>query len=88
MARRVRDNELAPRGAEITIGNVNGDALLALRAQPVGQQRKIKSAARAVDLALLHRNNLVFVDRLRVVQQAANQRGLAIVHAARGGKPE
>ena len=88
MTRRVGDDEFAPRGAEVAVGNVNGDALLALGAQAVGQKRKIKRTAGAVDFAFLHRSNVIFVNGLRVMKQASDERGLAIVHAARSGKAE
>ena len=45
MARRVGQNELALGRREIAIGDVDGDALLALGAQAVGEQRKIDLAA-------------------------------------------
>ena len=52
VARRVGDDELAPVGGEEAIGDVDGDALLALGFQPVDQQREIDVAAgRAVLLA-------------------------------------
>ena len=88
VARRVSNNEFAAGGAEVTIGNVYGDALLALSAQTVGQQREIESAAGAVNFALLHRGDVIFIDGLRIMQQAADQRGLAVVHAAGGGKAQ
>src|SRR5439155_17936589 len=34
----VGDDELAPGGGEVAVGDVDGDALLALGAQPVGEQ--------------------------------------------------
>ena len=43
--RRVGDDELAPRRGEIAVRDVDGDALLALGAQAVGQQRKIDGPA-------------------------------------------
>ena len=67
---------------EIAVRDVDGDALLALRAQPVGQQRKI-------DLAAANgRFQLIFVGALGVMQQPADQRALAVVHAARRGQAQ
>ena len=71
------------RRREVAIGDVDGDALLALGAQAVGEQREIDLARRGGAFAF-DRPHLVFVDRLRVVEQAADQRRLAVVHAARG----
>ena len=73
VAGRIGNDELAPGGGEITIGNINGNALLALRAQSISQQGKINRAGRTVDPAGAHRGKLVFIDRLAVIQQAANQ---------------
>ena len=82
VARRIGQDEFAFGRREIAIRDVDGDALLALRAQPVGQQRKIDLAAAN---GLLQ---LIFVSARGVVQQAADQRGLAVVHAARGGEAQ
>ena len=46
---RVGDNEVAARRREVAIGDVDGDALLALGLKPVDQQREIDVlAGRAV----------------------------------------
>ena len=45
MPRRVRQDEFALGRGEVAVGDVDGDALLAFRPQPVGQQRKIDLAA-------------------------------------------
>ena len=37
----VGDDELAPRRGEVAVGDVDGDALLALGAQAVGEQREV-----------------------------------------------
>ena len=89
MPGRVRDDELAPRGREVAVRDVDGDALFALGLQAVGQQREIDMPVRgAIDAALLHRGKLVFVHALGVVQQAADQRRLAVVHAAGRGEAQ
>ncbi len=41
MARRVRQDEPPPGGGEVAVGDVDGDALLPLGAQPVGEQRQV-----------------------------------------------
>ena len=84
VAGRIGDDEFAPRGGEIAIGDVDRDSLLAFGAQAVREQRKIDQAGRAIDLALLHRSELIFVNALGVVQQPADQRRFAVVHAAGG----
>ncbi|MDT4842166.1 hypothetical protein FQZ97_760570 [compost metagenome] len=78
MARRVADDELAGFGVEVAVSHVDGDALLALGRQTVGQQREI-----GLTLAL-HAGQVVLQHGLAVHQQAADQRALAIVHRAAG----
>ncbi len=81
MPRRVRNDKLAPRRGEVTVSHIDRDALFALRAQPVGKQRKIDLARRCGSLPF-DRAHLVFVDRLRVIEQPADERGFSVVHAA------
>ncbi len=87
VAGRVRDDEFAARGGKVAVSDVDRDALLAFRAQAVGEQSEVEYAgrggARAFDGA-----HLVVVDALSVVQQAADQRGLAVVDGACGGEAE
>ena len=47
MAGRVRDDERAPLGGEIAIGDVDGDALLAFGLEPVDQQRVVDRPRRS-----------------------------------------
>jgi hypothetical protein len=77
-------NELAPRRREVSVGDVDRDPLLTLGAQAVGEQREIDQAGGAVLRRLLHRMQLIFVDRPRVVEQPPDQRALAVVDAAGG----
>jgi hypothetical protein len=91
VARRVGDDEFPPRGREIAIGDVDGDLLLALGLEPVDQQRKIKRPTPRPVRAprvVLGAPHLVLVDELRVVEQSADQRALAVVDAAAGEKAE
>jgi hypothetical protein len=44
VAGRVTDDELARFGVEVTVSHVDGDALLALGAQTVGQQSQVRLA--------------------------------------------
>ena len=88
VAGRVGDDELAARRGEVAVGHVDGDALLALGAQAVGEQREIEAVGGEVARRLADAGELVFVDALGIVEQAADQRALAIVHAARGGEAQ
>ena len=47
VAGRVGDDERAPRRREVAVGDVDRDALLALGAQAVGQQREVERAVAA-----------------------------------------
>ena len=87
VAGRVGDDELAQRGREIAIRDVDGDALLALGDEAVGQERQVQRRAALLRCAL-DGGKLVGQDRLGVVEQAADQRALAVVDAARGQEPQ
>ena len=85
---RVRDDEFSPRGGEVSVGDIDGDALLAFGAQPIGQQREVGVLVASGRADRFHRRQLVGEQRLRVIEQAADQRGLAVVHAPGCGKAE
>ena len=86
VARRVGDDELALRRGEEAVGDVDGDALLALGLEPVDQQREIDVVAVGAVLPgiALQRRQLVLEDQLGVVEQPADQRRLAVVDRAAG----
>src|SRR5882762_1275145 len=86
VARCVCDDELPSGGAEIPVCDINGDSLFALSSQPIRQQGEINRSSRTVDLAFLHRGELVLVDGFRVVQQSADQCGLAVIYASGGSE--
>jgi hypothetical protein len=90
VARRVGHDELAPGRREVPVGDVDRDALLALGRQAVEQQRVVDLAvARAGPLGVgLERGELVLEDQLRLPQQAADQRALAVVDATAGDEAE
>ena len=84
----VRDDELAARGREVAVGDVDRDALLALGAQAVGQQGEVGVVVAAVAADLLDRRQLVAEQRLGVVQQPPDEGALAVVDGARRREPE
>ncbi len=91
VARAVGDDVLALLGVEIAVGDVDRDALLALGLQAVDEQREVDLlvAGRAPLAAVAgDRRELVLEDLLRVVQHAADQRALAVVHAAAGDEAQ
>jgi hypothetical protein len=84
----VGEDELAGRRAEVAVGDVDGDALLALRAQAVDQQRQVGRGHALVDRGALDGLDLVGEHRLGVVEQPPDQRGLAVVDTPRGGEAQ
>ena len=77
VAGAVVQHEPPPRRGEVAVRDVDRDALLALGAQAVGQPREVGGGA-----------DLVGHQRLGVVQQAADQRRLAVVDRPRRGDPQ
>jgi hypothetical protein len=82
VARRIGNDESASRRREIPIGDVDRNSLLALSAKPVREQRKINEPGRPIDLALLHRSELIFIDSFGIMQKPADQRGFPVVYAS------
>ena len=82
VAGRIGDDEAAARRGEEAPGDIDGDALLALGLQAIQQQRVIDLAAGGAMLAAVigQRAQRVVHDGLAVVQKAADERGLAVVH--------
>ncbi len=72
----VGDDELSPRRGEISIGHVDGDALLALGRQTIDQKREIQfRATRACRARIRRQRRQLIVGYLtRVVQQSPDQR--------------
>ncbi len=90
MSRAVGDDELAFLGREKAIGDVDRDTLFALGGEPVNEQGEVdllplRAHAFAV---VLERGELVLEDHLRIVEQAADQRRFAIIHAAAGDEAQ
>ena len=88
VARRVGDDELAARRGEVAVGDVDRDALLALGAEAVGEVGEIDLAAAGDVGGAFQRLDLVLHQRLRIVEQPADERGLAVVHGAAGVEAE
>ena len=79
----------APLGRrEVAVGDIDGDALLAFGSQAVGQQRQVHLLIAVAAAGLLDRIELVLEDRLGVVQQATDERGLAVVDRTGGSDPK
>ena len=73
---------------EVAVGDVDRDALLALGAQAVGEQRQVGVVEALAPADLLDRVEGVGQHRVRVEQQPADQGRLAVVHGAGRGEPE
>ncbi len=91
----VREDEAAAVRGEVAVGDVDGDALLALGTQAVGQQGQVdrlvparQPAEAAVRGGAGDGVELVGEDRLGVVQEPAHQGGLAVVDRSGGGEAE
>ena len=90
MAGRVGNNELALVGGKETIGDINRDALFALGGEAVNEEGEVNVLALRADAfgVRLERGELVLEDHLGIVEEAADQGRLAIIHAAAGDEPQ
>ena len=88
MAGGVGNDEFPFGRGEITVGNVDGDALFPLGAKAVGEESEVDEAAAAVDGSLGDTGELIFVDAFGIVQKAADQGAFAVVDTAGGGEAE
>src|SRR5690606_20234138 len=77
----IGDDELALFGREVAVGHVNGNALLPLCLEAVGEQRQVDLRS-LLSSGALDRRELVLGNAMRVVQQATNQGGLAVIDLA------
>ena len=82
----IGDDEAAVLGGEIAIGDVDGDALLALGGEPVDDQGIVDLLAGGAEAFRIggERGELVLEEELGIVQQAADERRLAVIDAAAG----
>ena len=85
---RVGELEAAARRDERAVRDVDRDPLLALGAQAVGEQREVDVVVAAPARRVLDVLELVDEDLLRVVEQPADQRRLAVVDRAGGDEPQ
>ena len=88
VARRVGDDELAPRRREVAVRHIDRDPLFPLGAQAVREQREIEVVLAALLSRALDRLKLVLEDRLGIVEETTDQGRLAVVDAAGGREPQ
>jgi hypothetical protein len=82
----VGDDEGARFGGEIAIGDVDGDALLALSLEAVDEQCEVDRVLGRAELfrILFERGELVVEDELLLVEKSPDERGLAVIDRAAG----
>ena len=79
----VGDDVFAPRGAEVAVGDVDGDALFAFGFEAVGEGGEVGGAARGFDLP-----QLVAEQGFAVVEEAADEGGFTVIDAAGGDEAQ
>jgi hypothetical protein len=86
MTGRIRDDERALFGGEVTIGDVDRDALLSLGLEPIDQERVVDILPGRAELlrVSLKRRKLVVEDQFLFVKQAPDEGGLAVIDRAAG----
>ncbi len=86
MAGCVGDDERARRRCEISVGDIDGDALFALGLEAIDEQREIDAVLRRAELlrVALERDELIVENQLLLVKQAPDERRLAVVDRAAG----
>ena len=85
MPRRVDDDVGALRGLEEDLGCVDGDALVTLGLEGIQEERPFEGATALVARGLQF-GELAFGEAAGVVQQPADQRGLAVIDMADDGE--
>ena len=84
----VGDDELAFRGREVAVRNINRDPLLTLGSEPIGEQRQVHALIASVHRRGFSRFELILEDGLGVIEQSPDERGFSIIDRATGQKPE
>ena len=86
--RRVGYDELSLRRREVAVGDIYGDALLALCPEAVCQEGEIHLVASAPAARLLDCLQLVIEYRLGIVQEPSYQCALSVIDASGGNKTQ
>jgi hemin uptake protein HemP len=88
VSRRVGDDELTAGRGEVAIRHVDRDLLLALGTQSIGEQSEVHVVLAELAAGALDGLELIFEDRLGVVEEAPDERALAVVDASGRGEAE
>ena len=86
--RGIGEDEGALIRGEVAISHVDGNALLTLGPQAVDKQGKVHAVETAVSGGALHRLDLVREHGLGVIEQAADEGGLAVINGAGGAQAQ
>ena len=79
----VGHNERPARGRKVTIGYVDGDALLPLGLEPIDEKSEVNAASRPITLTVLFDGpKLIIWNQITIVKEPANQSALAVIDAA------
>ena len=86
MAGGIGDDEFPFGGREVAVGYVDRNALFAFRAKPVCDESRVKTTAGgSVNLAfVLKLSDVIFVEHLAVVEQAADEGAFTVIDASAG----
>ena len=84
----IGEDEGALIRGEVAVGHVDGNALLALGTQAVNKQGKVHAVEAAVGGGALHGLDLVREHGLGVIEQAADEGGLAVINGAGGAQAQ
>jgi hypothetical protein len=90
VAGRVRDDEGAPRGRHVAVGDIDRDPLLALGLEPIDQQGEVDIVAigSMTSRIALERGELVVVDEALLVEQPPDESRLSVVDRPTCEKPQ
>lgn len=84
----VRDDELTLGRGEITVSDIDGDPLLALGLETIGEEGEVDVFIALLAGRFLDGFELIFEDRLGVIEKATDESGLAVIDGAGGGESE
>ncbi len=90
VTRRISDDEVAAVGREVAVGHVDRDPLLPLGGETVDEQRKVDVLPLRAHLprVRLEGRELILEDHLRIEQEPADERRLAVIDAAAGNEAQ
>ena len=84
----VCDDEFALGCGKVTVGDINGDALLALGFESVCEKGEVDVFITAAAGGFLHGFELILEDGFGIIEKAANEGGFAVIDGAGGGEAE